>query len=159
MSKRGRQSAPPRKKSAAPRAAQRKGRGQTRAILIIFVAVIAMTLPFAGKAFNVDEPLFIWAAQHAQMHPTDPYGFDVNWYGKADPMRDVMQNPPLTSYCIALAAAFVGWSEFGLHLVFSLFAVAAIAGTWTLATRLTSSPWLASAIAAFSRYSSSARWL
>lgn len=150
MSKRGRQGARPPRKSTASRAATDQRSERTRAILIIFVAIVAMTLPFARKAFNVDEPLFVWAAQHVQLHPTDPYGFDVNWYGKAEPMRDVMQNPPLTSYCIAAAAAFVGWNEFGLHLAFSLFAVAAITGTWILAKRLSPSPWIASAIAAFS---------
>jgi 4-amino-4-deoxy-L-arabinose transferase-like glycosyltransferase len=58
-------------------------------------------------------------------------------------MWDVMQNPPLTSYYIALAAAVFGWGEPALHLAFLLPAVAVIAATYRLAERFCTRPALA----------------
>jgi len=50
--------------------------------LLILVSVTIISLvPFASKAFNIDEPLFIWVAKHIQSRPLDFYGFKINWYG------------------------------------------------------------------------------
>lgn len=102
-------------------------------LLILAVITSACLAPFAGKAFNIDDPLFLWAAQHIQSHPIDFYGFSVNWIGAEMPMTDVMFNPPLTSYFIAAIAAIVGWSEKALHLTFLIPALAAASGTYFVA--------------------------
>src|SRR4051812_17313246 len=99
------------------------------------LATVAALLPFLAKPFNIDDPLFIWAAHQIQAHPANPYGFDVNWYGEGQPMWSVTENPPLASYFMALVARIVGWSELGLHTAFLLPAVAVIVGTWRLAKR------------------------
>ena len=108
-------------------------------------AVIACLVPFSGKAFNVDDTLFIYVARQITQHPLDPYGFKVNWFLDAVPMAYETKNPPLAAYYIAAAAAFVGWSERALHLAFLLPALAAVLGTYRLAQRFTSSPLLAAA--------------
>jgi len=107
------------------------------------LVVLAALVPFLAKPFNIDEPLFLWTARQIQMHPGNPYGFDVNWYGTAMPMSVVTKNPPLACYYLALAAKIFGWSEAGLHAAFLLPALAVILGTYRLARRLCHWPRLA----------------
>ncbi len=111
--------------------------------LTLLLVVLAVLAPFLAKPFNIDDPLFLWTARQIQAHPADPYGFKVNWYGTAEPMWWVTQNPPLASYYLALAAGVFGWSEVALHFAFLLPAVAAIFGTHRLARRFCHSPMLA----------------
>ena len=114
-------------------------------IAAITVAVLA---PFLGKAFHIDDPLFIYAAEQILREPFDPYGFDVNWYGFPMPMHRVTQNPPLTSYFIALVASFAGFREWALHGAFVLPAVAAVLGTYRLARAMGARPVVAALIVA-----------
>src|SRR5262245_20685828 len=104
---------------------------------------ILLLLPFSGKAFHIDDPLFIWAAKHIQTNPLDPYGFDVNWYGVTMPMADVTKHPPLVSYYIAGWAAVLGWGERSLHVAFLIPALLVILVTYRLAARLCARPLLA----------------
>jgi len=112
-------------------------------LLWLAAACVACLLPFANKAFHIDDTLFLYAAQHIQEDPVHFYRFDVNWYGTTDPMWEVMQNPPLASYYLALAAALFGWSEVALHLAFLVPAVGVIWGTFRLAEQLCTRPLLA----------------
>src|SRR5271157_4582503 len=73
-------------------------------ILLLAVLTILCLLPFADKAFHIDDPLFVWTAKNIQTNPLDPYGFDVNWYGTWMRMADVNKNPPIVSYYIAIVA-------------------------------------------------------
>ena len=113
------------------------------ALLAVLVAVCLT--PFLGKAFHIDDALFVWAARQIAQHPSDPYGFTVNWYTAPQPMWEVTQNPPLSSYYMAGIARLWGWSEPALHAGFLLVALAAILGTYALARRLTRWPLLAAA--------------
>jgi 4-amino-4-deoxy-L-arabinose transferase-like glycosyltransferase len=113
--------------------------------ILLAVAVLACLAPFSGKAFNVDDTLFIYVARQITHHPLDPYGFKVNWFLDAVPMAYETKNPPLASYYIAAASSFLGWSERALHLAFLLPALAVVCGTYRLAQRFTSSPLLAAA--------------
>jgi 4-amino-4-deoxy-L-arabinose transferase-like glycosyltransferase len=122
---------------------------ETRDAFFAIFAVIAALCPFLNKAFHIDDPLFLWMAQQVSQHPGDPYGFSLNWNGIARPMFSVMQNPPLSSYYMALAATFLGWSEPAMHAVFLLPAVAATLGTFFLARRLCGSPLLAALLTLF----------
>jgi 4-amino-4-deoxy-L-arabinose transferase-like glycosyltransferase len=113
------------------------------------IAVIAALAPFLSKAFHIDDPLFLWMAQQIAHHPGDPYGFAVNWYVSNQPMFSIMQNPPLSSYYIALIASFLGWSEPAMHGAFLVPAIAAVLGTFFLARRLCNSPLLAALLLVF----------
>lgn len=119
------------------------GRRNLRLLALAVLTAVCLA-PFVGKAFHIDDPLFLWAAKQIQAHPENPYGFAVNWYGITLPMSEVTKNPPLTSYYIAAAAAVTGWGERGLHLAFLLPAIAAILGTYLLAERMCRRPLLAS---------------
>lgn len=111
--------------------------------IFLLVAVLGLLLPFWNKPFNLDDPLFVWSARQIHAHPTDPYGFTVNWYGTAMPMAQVAQNPPLAAYYLAGAATILGWSERALHLAFLLPALAVIWGTHRLAGQFCRQPLLA----------------
>ena len=112
-------------------------------MLFIALLVLVLALPFAGKAFHIDDPLFIWMAQQIQAHPGDPYGFLVNWYKTDAPMSVILKNPPLVSYYMALAASVFGWSEPALHLALLLPALAAALGMYLVARSLCERPLLA----------------
>lgn len=112
-------------------------------IVLLMALTVACLAPFAGKAFHMDDTLFLWVARHLQSHPLDFYGFSANWSGVEEPLSTVTRNPPLASYYIAWIARWVGWSEVALHLAFLLPALAAVAGTYVLARQLCERPLLA----------------
>ena len=118
-------------------------------VLIIIVITIASLLPFITKAFNVDEPLFLWTAQQIQINPLDFYGFKVNWYGTEADMSSINKNPPLISYYIALVTSLFGWKETVIHAFFIIPAVALSVGIYFLARSFCSSPCLAAILAIF----------
>jgi 4-amino-4-deoxy-L-arabinose transferase-like glycosyltransferase len=123
---------------------------QTRvACLTLVIVVSLLLLPFIDKAFNIDDPLFLWTARQILQTPTDPYAFTVNWYGLDAPMAEVTKNPPLASYYIALVAVALGWSEWVLHLAFLLPALAAVVGTYLVARDFCGHPMVASACGVF----------
>lgn len=113
------------------------------------MVVIALA-PFIAKPFHIDDPLFIWIAQHIQGHPFDPYGFNVNWYGYDWPVWDITKNPPLACYYLSLIGSLFGWSEAALHGAFLVPAIAAIVGTHRLAARFCQRPIQASILTLFS---------
>jgi len=111
--------------------------------ILLALAALTCLIPFSGKAFNVDDTLFVYVARQIANHPLDPYGFEINWYRHAVPVAYETKNPPLDSYYMAAAARFAGWTERALHLAFILPALAAIWGSYRLAQRFTNSPMLA----------------
>ena len=118
-----------------------------RALLVLFT--LGALVPFLGKPFSMDDPLFIWTARHIQTHPANPYNFGVNWFGTTTPMWDATKNPPLASYYLALAGAVFGWSEFAIHGALLLPAVAAVLGTYRLARHFCQRPVLAAILTLF----------
>lgn len=100
-----------------------------------------LLFPFLWKPVHLDDPLYVWSAQHIAERPLafDFYGFDVNWYGWVQPIH-VFQNPPLTSYVLALAGSVLGWTEPALHAVMLILALAAVVGAYELARALRAPP-------------------
>lgn len=116
--------------------------------LTLALITLAALLPFLAKPFNIDDPLFVWAAKQIHAHPADPYGFRVQWGYREFPMWRVTENPPLACYYLALAGIF-GWNEIWLHIAFLLPAIAVILGTYQIARRLCKSPEWAALITLF----------
>lgn len=114
--------------------------------LVLAAATVVCLLPFVGKPFNIDDPLFIWAAKQVVHHPTDPYGFSLVWYATEMPMSHITKNPPLASYYAAMIGAWTNWSEVALHLAFLIPAVVVVVGTYELARELTGRPLLAAVL-------------
>ncbi|MCX6890829.1 MAG: tetratricopeptide repeat protein [Verrucomicrobia bacterium] len=115
------------------------------------VALVAGCLaPFAGRAFYIDDPLFLWTARQIRVAPAHFYDFNLNWSGLEMKMTDVMCNPPGMGFFLAAASALVGWGEFALHLACLLPAVAAGLGVLQLAKFFCSRPLLAVVLLVFS---------
>lgn len=118
-------------------------------LLILTAVTLACLLPFIGKAFHIDDPLFIWCARHIQSDPFNFYGFNLNWDGHEASMAAVTQNPPLAAYYLALVGSLLGWSETALHAGFLLPALALVLGTYCLGRNFCSQPlWAALATVA-----------
>jgi 4-amino-4-deoxy-L-arabinose transferase-like glycosyltransferase len=116
--------------------------------LLLTLVTTACLAPFIGKAFHMDDPLFMWCAKHIQSDPANFYGFKVNWDGIVRPMSDVTQNPPLAAYYSALIGSLFGWSERVLHAAFLLPALAVVLGTYRLARNFCTHPgWAALMVA------------
>lgn len=116
---------------------------------LLALATAAVLLPFVAKPFNIDDPLFVWAARHIQSHPANPYGFNLNWYGYDCPMSDITKNPPLACYYLAVVGSVFGWSEIALHSAFLLPAIAVVIGTYRLASRLCKRPLMVALLTLF----------
>ena len=110
---------------------------------------LATLLPFLNKAYDIDDPLFLWMGQQIMRQPFDPYGGIVHWSSLAQPMWVAMQNPPLCSYYIAAVGSFAGFGEAVMHGAFLLPAIAAVLGTFALAKRLCRSPLTAASLTLF----------
>jgi len=115
--------------------------------LLLTGITLLCLLPFSGRAFHVDDPLFVWSAQQIAKHPLDPYGFQVVWDNYSEPMSEITKNPPLACYYAAAIGSVAGWSERALHLGFLLPALALVLGTYRLSVRFTRSPLVATAAA------------
>lgn len=113
---------------------------------ILALLTVACLLPFSGKAFHIDDPIFIWSAQQITKHPLDFYGFTATWWARATPMWQIQQNPPGAAYYMAVIGEIAGWSERGLHLGFMLPAIVVVLATYYLARRFTREPLVAALI-------------
>lgn len=111
--------------------------------ILLIVLTCACLLPFSGRAFHIDDTLFVWAGQHIAHKPLDPFGFKVNWDQVELPMFQVTKNPPLTCYYIAMIGSIAGWSERILHLSFLIWPLIVVLGTYLLARRFTEFPLVA----------------
>lgn len=120
-----------------------------RPYVLLSLLTLACLLPFSGRAFHIDDPLFIWTAREITKHPLHPYGFRVVWTSSSLPMFALASNPPLSSYYIALAGSLAGWSERALHVAFLAPALIVVLGTYRLAQRFTRFPFLAAVISLF----------
>lgn len=115
----------------------------SRPWLILLLAAVLFA-PFLDKALTIDDPLFVWVAKHISQHPLDPYGFKWNWFGPVLSMTFNVQNPPLTSYWLAMAGQ-VSWSEIWLHFTMLPWAILLLWGVIRLARSAGADPFWASA--------------
>ncbi len=120
---------------------------RTIAGLLAFLVPVALLLPFANKAFHIDDPLFLWMARHIAEHPSDPYGLNVFWGAQVtEPMYLANNNPPGIAYWLAATALFAGWSEMAMHFSMAVLAGAAGLGSYFLARDLCDRPLTATLI-------------
>jgi hypothetical protein len=114
---------------------------------LILLGLLAALLPFCGKAVHIDDPLYLWTAEHLL---SDGWGqvfnFSVNWSGTMTPMAEAVFNPPGAAYYLALVVRLFGWNEVTLHLAFFLVALIAAAGVFVLARAWCQTPAFATAL-------------
>lgn len=144
-------------------------------LLGLSAIVLAATAPFLGKAFHVDDSLYLAVARQILRKPWDPYGSELLWEEEPESLFDADFNPPLWSYCIAGVLSMTGepqvtvlragqddgerndWiaqtpktPEVGLHLLSSALVAAAIVALYLLARRFVRWPLCATALVALS---------
>jgi hypothetical protein len=92
------------------------------------LAALALVLANAPKPLIVDDTAYALYAEQIRRDPTDPYGFEIFWYGAPEPALEVLA-PPLLPYWLAGARALFGddpvpWKlsllPFALALAFAL---------------------------------------
>lgn len=113
-----------------------------RPMLLLAALTLACLLPFVAQPPHIDDPLFIWTAEHIAENPLDFYGFSANWFGTEAPMIQNMKNPPLASYYLAIVGSVFGFHTVVMHLAMLLPAVLTVWGVAALADRLHLDPFL-----------------
>jgi len=116
-----------------------------RSYLLVALGTVLCLVPFSGKAFHVDDTLFLFAAQQIVQHPLDPYGFNVVWTTTQERMADITKNPPLACYYAAVVGRIAGWSERAFHIAFLMPSIGLVVGTYHLARKFTRFPLVAAA--------------
>jgi len=108
--------------------------------LWLVLATLGLLIPFIGKPFHLDDPVYLAVVRQVLAHPLNPYGFEFNWHGSAVPMWTIMLNPPGLGYVLAPAVAAFGERETVLHLLFLVFPLLASQAAYDLARRFTAAP-------------------
>src|SRR5712692_3976761 len=77
---------------------------QSRAALAIIALALLAWLPFLNQAFTVDDTNFLALAAHARPHLLGLYDFHINWLGEEQRAFDILANPPLVPWYLALVS-------------------------------------------------------
>jgi hypothetical protein len=102
-----------------------------RASIPSLALFLLLTVPFAGRAHHIDDPLYLAAARQAWTAPLDPLGAGSFWHDQPTTLFRDLYNPPLTAYLLAAPVALGGGSEWPVHLVMILLGAATlVAATW-----------------------------
>ncbi|MFH1282113.1 MAG: glycosyltransferase family 39 protein [bacterium] len=122
-----------------------------RDILIIIFTVLLIGLPFANRAYFVDDIYQVTMAEGLLDNPLRPYDFksddtkqnQISWEKGSLPR---MVNPPLMHYYLALVIKLFGNDVWKLRLSFLIFPILAALAVFNLGRRFSSHPLAASII-------------
>lgn len=96
---------------------------------------VAVLVPFLGKAFTIDDPLFMLQAQRALDAPFHSSGFEFAWDGRTTRFSQIQANGPVMAWLL-IPAVLAGGSEVVAHLVSLVALCVALFATASLALRL-----------------------
>jgi len=104
----------------------------------LWVAALAVLplIPFLGKAFSVDAPVFVAVARQVVEAPLDPFGFEMFWDETSLDVAEFNRNPPLLSYWLAPWLAAFGEREWVLRTAVLPFPLIAALSFLGIARRL-----------------------
>lgn len=120
--------------------------GWRRNVLLTAGLVLALRLPFLNQAFQGDDEIYLFGAQHAQIEPLHPTHTRYVFRGESLDMRG-QSHPPLDFWILAaLVAAFGDIREIPFHLAYILFSLIAAMSMLALARRFSNRPLLATAL-------------
>jgi 4-amino-4-deoxy-L-arabinose transferase-like glycosyltransferase len=108
---------------------------QSRAALAVIVFALLMWLPFIKQAFTIDDTNFLAMAAHAWPHPLALYDFHINWLGEEERAFDILGNPPVVPWYLALISTIARGREWVFHLSYWPFMVLTLAGAYRLGRR------------------------
>ena len=104
-------------------------------------------LPFLGKAYTMDDPVFLREAQQLLRDPLHPSAIEIVWHNEHRLRASAfLPGGPAIAYLL-LPLALADWTEWAGHLLMLVYFGATIAGTAALARELGLSPWAQQAAA------------
>lgn len=108
-----------------------------RSALPAILLAAAVLVPMAGKAFTIDDPLFLRQAQHALGDPLHPTSAVMVWSEVPQPMRlsQIMPGGPVMAWLL-VPTILAGGSEVVAHLTQLVLLVVALVAVAVLALRL-----------------------
>lgn len=95
----------------------------------------AVLLPFLGKAFTIDDTLFLLQAEHLLSDPLHPTAFEVVWTEVPHRLSSIMPSGPVMAYLL-LPSMWLGGAEWAAHLVQLLLLWVAVLSTVSLGLQL-----------------------
>jgi len=101
-------------------------------------AVLLATLilfPFLGKAFTIDDTVFLFEARHALVDPLHPTAFEMTWEHAPDRVSRMVPTGPVMAWLL-VPSVLAGGSEWLAHAVQLVMLWIAILATVSLAFRL-----------------------
>jgi Dolichyl-phosphate-mannose-protein mannosyltransferase len=113
---------------------------------IVFALVLAVTVPFLGKAFHIDDVYYLEIARQILVDPLRPYDFSYVSEGR---LRYVFENdwsPPFFNYVLALGLLLFGEDEVPLHIIMGAFTASVGVSTYFLALRFSERPLVAASL-------------
>jgi hypothetical protein len=98
-------------------------------------------LPFLGKAFTIDDTLFLCQAEHVLVDPLHPTAFEMIWSEAPVPLRvsSIMPSGRIMAYLLLPSVCLDG-AEWAAHLVQLILLLAGITATVLLGLRLGLTP-------------------
>jgi hypothetical protein len=104
-------------------------------------------LPFLGKAYTIDDPIFLHEAQNVLTDPLHPAAFSMVWTTERRlRASEFLPGGPVAAY-VLVPAALARWREWAGHLLTLVYFAIAIVATAALGRRLGLSPWAQQAAA------------
>jgi len=82
----------------------------------LYLVLLAALIPFLGKAYHIDDPVFIAIADQIRTTPLHPHDATMHWGDRVRRIGEFSANPPLHGYFLALARATGPDAEWWLHL-------------------------------------------
>jgi len=100
----------------------------------LLIAALAV-LPFLGKAFTIDDPIFLKEAEHVLVDPLHPTAFEYPWNQEPERVSAIVPTGPVGAW-ILVPAVLAGGSEPVAHLITLAFLWLAILATVSLGLQL-----------------------
>jgi len=116
-----------------------RGRSGQPWIAVILAAMVL--LPFLGKAYTIDDPVFLREAQNVLLNPLHPSAFEMVWASERHlRASEFLPGGPVAAYVLA-PLVVAGWQEWAGHLLMLVYFGIAIVATAATARRFGLSPW------------------
>lgn len=90
-------------------------------VFVVALLVLAITLPFLGKPFHIDDTVVLHVTENILKSFWDPFAGQIDWFGYELDLWKATTNPPFLSYYLAPFALLSNYSEIALHLAMLAF--------------------------------------